>query len=655
MSKVAAAGSPETVSDPPPTRRRALRGWGRRAVFVLSPRDQPWWARPALLALSGVAALMYAWRSSGYLEIYYAAAVRSMSQNWHNFFFAAFDPRATVSTDKLPGAFWVQALSVRLFGLHDWAIVLPQVVEGALTVLVLYRVVRRLSGPVAGIVAALVLAVAPANVTLDRGNISDSLMILLVVLAADAVVGAVLSGRWRNLLLGAVWIGLAFQAKMLEAWLILPALVLVYLVAGAARPLRRVLGVGVLVAVAVAVSLSWMLAVSAQPSAGRPYVDGSAHDSVFEQVFDYNGFGRLDQPSPNAVLFETIGIGGLASTPPGWDRMLAGPFGVDTGWLIPGALVALTLGLAATRRRPRTDRQRAGLVLWGTWLVVLMVLFSVSTTINSYYTAALTPAIAGLVGTSLVVLWEHRDRVSARVFAALSVAGTGIYAAWLLPASGVGLFGWLGPTVLSAAGLAAVVLLLGIWIRGAPLLAAGLALAVAAGLVAPAVGSATAVENGMGSFDTPFEPTGYAASMQRLFGPATREGALELLPELEHVRAQFGTRDLMATQTAVLAAPTIFASGQEVYPLGGYDGSGAAPTLPRLRQLIATGAFRLVLVNSSSKDPRYRWVIHHCLALRGTVPIGGVGVYFCSPPRPSSRATGPARAAAPPVRQDRRL
>ena len=239
-----------TMADPVPAATASHR-WRDRARRLAIPADQPVWARPLVFMLAGVAAFLYAWRSSGYLEVYYAAAVRSMSMSWHNFLFSAFDPAGTVTTDKLPGAFWVQALSVRLFGLHDWAIVLPQIVEGALTVLVLYRAVRRLAGPVAGLVASLVLVVSPANVALNRGNVSDTLMVLLVVLAADAIVGAVLTGRWRNLLLGALWIGLAFQTKMLEAWLILPALGLAYLVAGAPRLLRRVLGVALLGALAV--------------------------------------------------------------------------------------------------------------------------------------------------------------------------------------------------------------------------------------------------------------------------------------------------------------------------------------------------------------------------------------------------------------------
>ena len=159
--------------------------WGRMSQEV-------WLRRLALTAIAALAGLLYAWAmGQDTLEYYYAAADRSMSMSWHNFVFGAFDPAGTITVDKLPGALWIQALSVRAFGLHTWAIILPQVIEGVLTVLVLYRAVRRLAGPAAGLIAALVLAVSPATVALDRENISDSLLILLLVLAADAVSGAI--------------------------------------------------------------------------------------------------------------------------------------------------------------------------------------------------------------------------------------------------------------------------------------------------------------------------------------------------------------------------------------------------------------------------------------------------------------------------------
>src|SRR3974390_977443 len=156
---------------PSPARGRARRPRQSALQFWRSPDDQPAWARPALLAVAALAALTYAWgMGSDTLETFYAAAARSMSQSWHNFFFASFDPWGSVSVDKLPGAFWVQALSVRVFAFHTWSLVLPQVVEGVLTVFVLYRAVRRISGAGAGLVAAAALAATTVPVLLLQGH-----------------------------------------------------------------------------------------------------------------------------------------------------------------------------------------------------------------------------------------------------------------------------------------------------------------------------------------------------------------------------------------------------------------------------------------------------------------------------------------------------
>ena len=208
-------------------------GGRARLRFWRSPPDQPRWARPALLAVTALAATGYAWGIGNVnLEPFYGAAARSMSTSWHNFIFGAFDPWGHRHGGQAARArCGCRRLSLRLFGFHLWAIVLPQVLEGALTVLVLYRAVRRVAGAGAGLAAALVLAVSPVTILLNRGNISDSLLILLLVLAADATTKAFMTGKVGSLILAGVWVGLAFQAKMLQAWLIVPALFGVYLMA----------------------------------------------------------------------------------------------------------------------------------------------------------------------------------------------------------------------------------------------------------------------------------------------------------------------------------------------------------------------------------------------------------------------------------------
>jgi 4-amino-4-deoxy-L-arabinose transferase-like glycosyltransferase len=180
---------------------------------------------------------------------------------------------------------------------------------------------------------------------------------------------------------------------------------------GWAQRLRRLAAMGLITA---AVSLSWMTAVTLWPSSMRPYIDGSQDNSAFQQVFVYNGFGRLDQASPDQLLDRSIKLGIPAPPATGWDRLLTGFLGRDTAWLLAAAVIGLAGGLLARRGQPRTDPVRAGLVMWGLWLVVLAASFSVSSSINSYYTAALSPAIAALVAIAIVLAWRGRDQAWTR-------------------------------------------------------------------------------------------------------------------------------------------------------------------------------------------------------------------------------------------------
>lgn len=611
--------------------------WVRRLMVWRSPADQPRWARPTLLVLAAVAGVAYGWRMGSSIEIYYAAADRSMSASWHDFVYGAFDPAGTISVDKLPGALWFQALSARLFGFHTWAIALPQVVEGALTILVLYRVVRRLAGAHAAIVAAAVLAVAPAAVTLDRGNISDTLLILLLVLAADALVGSLLTGSRRGVLLAGLWVGLAFQAKMVEAWLVIPALAITYLVASDGTLRTRLLRLAAMVAVIAAVSLSWMSFVSLTPVSHRPYVDGSLHDSIFEQVFDYNGLGRVGQPSPNAELGHTLGIP-ILSAPgprPAWNRLLRGPYGRDVGWLLPAALAMVPLGLTARWRRPRTDLVRAGVVLWGSWLVILTVVFSASATVISYYLAALAPPIAALVGIGGSLAWQHRRSTLTRIAVVSIILLTTGYGYWLLPSSGTGLPEWLAPILVGLGLLAVGTLAAAMFLRRDPARSTvGAAIAgvvLAAMLLVPLVASVSVVANKLGPFDTPFQPAAATAFTRSFFGAPLKP--LSTLPKIEAVRN--GAPDLMATQTSVLAAPLIFATGQEVMPIGGYTGTIPEPTVAAVRSMVAAGTFHLVLVAAHSRDPRVLWIARHCQRVP-TPPnpgsdVGPLDTFYCVP------------------------
>jgi 4-amino-4-deoxy-L-arabinose transferase-like glycosyltransferase len=553
------------------------------------------------------------------IEPFYGAAARSMSESWHDFIFGAFDPAGTVTVDKLPGALWLQALSLRIFGFHIWALVLPQVAEGAATILVLYRAVRRLAGPAAGLAAAAVLAVTPITVLLSRGNVSDSLLILLLVLAADATSAALVAGSLPQLLLAGAWVGLAFQAKMIQAWLALPALAAAYLLAAPAARLRtRCAHVALAGLVTAVVSLSWMTAVSLVPSAGRPYVDGSANDSLYTQVFDYNGLGRLTgkwatvagPPSPLLVAAKQSGqllTAQTMSIGPSWHRLLAGPFAADGGWLLPAA-VAAALGVLIWRRhRGRRDPLRAAVVLWGGWWLVLAVFFSAGTYLNSYYVAALVPAVAALCGIGVAACGPGPWPPRLRLIVAATVLGCAGYGAYLMSGTAS------GPVVVTlvalVVALAAIAqLLLPASARAGHLTA--VAFAGAAVLLLPTAASVAGVIRGLGPFDTPFESAKIARNNQALAaaGPA-------LTRTVQRLEAQTPPGDaLLGTDTSGPAADYILYSGEEVLPIGGYLGNVPAPSLATLQGDISRGYARLFIlpVSPPGPDPRVAWIESHC-------------------------------------------
>jgi 4-amino-4-deoxy-L-arabinose transferase-like glycosyltransferase len=600
------------------------------------------------LAIAAVAAFAYAYGMAGdALETFYGGAVRSMSENWHNFFFASFDPWGTVSIDKLPGAFWVQALSVRLFGFHIWAFVLPQVVEGTLTVLLLYRVVRRVAGPGAGLVAAAILAVSPATILLNRGNISDTLLILLLLAATNATLSAIETGRWQSLCLAGVWVGLAFQTKMLQSWLVLPGLFIAYLVAAPASALSTRLRHVVLAGLAVlVVSLSWMTAVTLVPAHDRPYVDGSCDNSVFSQVFLYNGLDRstgdilsqagcrAESPVIHAIAVHVRSLDvGTVAIPGGPDRFVSGPFGRLAAWLFFPSLVA-ALGLLIIRRKePKTDPIQASVLVWLAWMVLTWSSFTSSKSLNSYYLAALIPPIAALCGMGLSAAWQHRDSPTVRKVLMATVAGGSAYALTLIPGN-AGVWGWVLAS--TAACAIAALGLLALSLRGGPrwLLPAGFMVSTVALLLGPCWASGTAVAAHLGPFETPYQSAHLSAYLA-----TANQHALADIPALERFARRVPSSQAADTiESSDTAAFAVFATGREFLPLGGFSGRVPSPTLHAFIADVAHGRVFLVQVGVAPRtnNPDLLWVMAHCQRVQGaagTFTENGVGSrrYTCIP------------------------
>jgi 4-amino-4-deoxy-L-arabinose transferase-like glycosyltransferase len=405
-----------SVTTDPLLIRRAAHARGTAIPRVLrGPDADPRWARPALLAVLALTALLYmaGLSRNGWANDFYAAAVQAGTKSWKAFFFGSFDASNFITVDKTPASLWVMELSARVFGLNYWSVLIPQALEGVATAGVLYATVRRWSGPAAGIIAAGVMATTPVAALMFRFNNPDALLVLLMVVAAYAMTRAIDSGRTRWIALAGALLGFGFLTKMLQALLVLPAFALAYLIAGPPKRGRRIWQLLAGGAALVAAAGWWVAIVQLIPAADRPYIGGSTNNSVLQLALGYNGFGRLTGNETGSVGFGRAGGGGGAggggafggST--GLTRLFASDMGGQIGWLLPAALIALAALLWISRATARTDRTRAAALLWGGWLLVTAAVFSfMAGIIHPYYTVALAPAIGALVGIGAVTLWR---------------------------------------------------------------------------------------------------------------------------------------------------------------------------------------------------------------------------------------------------------
>ncbi|WP_152626451.1 ArnT family glycosyltransferase [Streptacidiphilus carbonis] len=621
---------------------------------------QPRYARPALILVTAVAALLYAWnidRSS--YHPFYADAVRSMAGSWKAFVYGSFDPGNTITLDKLPGFLWPQALSARIFGFHAWALTLPQVIEGVLSVLVLHRTVRRWAGVNAALLAAALFTLTPVLAGLFRTAVEEPAFTLLLLLAADAAQRAARDARLRSLLLAGAWVGLAFQAKMLEAFAVLPALALVYGLSAPAALRRRLVHLGLAGAVTLAVSVSWMLLVTLTPAQDRPYVDGSTDNSAVSMVVGYNFLSRFASVGINADDTGSVptlrgpggsgakgasaahgadaagGVHGAQSRAHGgsrggrgdggWTKLVAGPLASQTGWFYPLAVATLLLGFHRRRRAPRTDALRAGLLLWGTWFAVFFLVLSAgSVDGHTYYLGVVAAPLAALGGTGLVLLWRAHRRGGAAGWALpATVAATAGWGAWLTHDYPTFLPLLVPATLL--VGLVSVLLLAlplvlpapGRVRRFGPLVAAGFGVGLVAMLAAPAAWSASVLDpayghSGMGAVGPParrmwgFQPdraeqgeTGSDPAMAAFAAVMRGSGTLTAGQQalLGYAEAhRDGARYLFAANSWALASPYILAADAPVLPIGGFTNQAPSPSLASLKRQVGTGELGYVLL-----------------------------------------------------------
>lgn len=629
------------------------------------------WEGAALLAILALAAVIYCWGiGDRALQPYYAAAIRSMTENGKAFLFGGFDPAGVVSIDKTPFAFWVQGIGVWIFGYHWWAIALVQVVEAVAAVFVLHRLVRRWAGERPALVAALILAVTPISTAIARANQADQLMVLLLLLAAYCVTRAVEragAGKGTGWLVSAgVFVGLAFFAKMLAGWIVLPALALAYFAAPVSWPKRlwRVLLAGVVTAV---VSLAWPVLVSLWPTSSRPYIGSTSDNSIWQLIFGYNGFGRVSGGSIGSLGSLGSGYGSQFAAGPGPLRLFGTSLGGQVGWLLPLALAtAVGAVVVWARQRGGTPEQRAGWLLWGGWLTVAALVFSFAGGIfHRYYTVELAPAIAAVAAVGLSACWSwYRAGRRAGLLLPLAILGSGGYAfvvlAWTpdwLP--------WLR-FVVAIVTVLAVVLLFVLFPgrdrttgRARPVVALGV-IALLAGPFAFSVDTMLTPQTVISAADPAAGP-----ALDSQMVTATAQAALKSTPAARaYVAFMNGAATLTPGQREVLAYVTAHApdtriqlavelgswgadpflvnSSARVAAFGGYVGLDPSPTPAQVDQWAANRQLGFVLlpgplleigkllqnsgapkpkqsapaVDTDTLDTRIDWVVRNCIPIR---------------------------------------
>jgi 4-amino-4-deoxy-L-arabinose transferase-like glycosyltransferase len=537
--------------------------------------------RVAFGVLMVVTAALYLWNlsSSGWANAFYSAAAQAGGQDWTAMLFGSSDASNAITVDKIPAALWVMDLSVRAFGLSSWSVLVPQALEGVAAVALLYAAVRRVSGPGAALLAGTVFALTPVAALMFRFNNPDALLVLMLVAGAYCVQRACERDASRWWLMGAgAAVGFAFLAKMLQAFLVLPGFGLAYLIVAAAPLRTRVLRLTGALA-ALIVSGGWyLLLVELWPTSARPYVGGSQNNSIVELALGYNGFGRLTGNEPG-------GLGNL-NFDVGWGRLFGSSMGAYIAWLLPAALVCLVAGLLLTRRAPRSDPQRGALIAWGGWLVVTAVVFSYANGIvHAYYTIALAPAIAAVVGMGATLLWRNRSDVRVATTLSATVAVTVVLAAALLTRHG----DWLNWLRLSVAvvgvGAAALLLVVARLPRRLALTAAGLAIAacLAASTAYTLATVATPHSGAMPSVGPARGPGGFGIMGGGLLdSPVPGDGLSQLLA---------ADADRYTWAAAVVgsnnAAGYQLASKAPVMAVGGFNGTDPSPTLERFMSDVA--------------------------------------------------------------------
>jgi 4-amino-4-deoxy-L-arabinose transferase-like glycosyltransferase len=657
--------------------------------------------------------------SIGDANTYYTAAVKSMLQSWSNFFFVTAEPGGSVSVDKPPLGLWVEAAFAFVLGVEGWAVSLPNILAGVFSVPLLYHLVKKYMGELAGLVAGLVLVVTPVAIATDRNNTMDGMLVLTLLLAAWAFIAATETGKARWLFLGAFIVGLGFNIKMLQAFLPLPVFYVLYFFGSKTGWFRKIFNLGVATVILLVVSLSWAVIVDLTPANQRPYVGSSDNNAVMELIIGHNGLSRLFNPrsgrnapaqdspaldaqmpvgnpdrqtfqprrsAPQEALDACQGqvrgnscsftlkngntIDGACILPLGTDQLACAPQGIalqngqspagvrpggnpppgvladgpnaspnggpnagnipfsqETGspgiarffvyplskqmsWLLPFALISITVAVFVTRLRLPLEPEHKALVLWGGWLLTCLVFFSaVEGIFHAYYAIMLAPALGAMVGAGIAQIWRwqaHCPWVNAfYVIAAVITIVFQIYTASQYGFQSILVY---LPLVLLIGGVGLL------WVK--TLRPAAFLTLLTSMLLIPLLWTGITVLDEAPNTNL---PTSIDAGAAHQAGSGTAPGLNERNPADEELVAylQANTQDteyMVAVPSSQVGSPLVLATGRPVLYMGGFTGSDPVIDAAGLSEMVANGELRYVLFDGggNGKQDIARWLASSC-------------------------------------------
>ena len=575
------------------------------------------WNRILLSGILLFSAFLYLFnlKQVGFGNIYYAAGVRSMSQNWHSFFFNSFDSAGFVTIDKPPFGFWIQAISVRIFGYNGFALLFPQALAGTLSVLFLYKIVAKYHGPAAGLISAFMLSTTPIFTALSRNNTIDMLLIFSLILAAWFILKACESKPFLNLAIAYIIIGIGFNIKMLQAYMVIPAFYLVYFFYARQKWPVRILHLFIATVILIIVSFSWVLTVDMLPENSRPYIGGSQTNKALELVFGHNGIrriinlgrgGSIQQPQtavaqggPGGQFTWETGTAGIMRL---FNYQLAG----QISWLLPFVFFGFLLFFKKSKQKLFFDKS---IIFWLAWIIPMALFMSFTSGLfHRYYVAMMAPGIAALSGILLTIGWKnYREQtwhtwflpIILTVTLLLQIIIQSYYWPW---------FGW---TVFIVLVLSLIIIGLIIYPKLKDQFQNQFLSLFTLCLIVFSLSFFQAIWSINVSFKKNInvvQPNAGPASLdknnrgQAGFGsggiPAPGQGNRQSFSKLEeYLLSEFnGEKFIVATQSAKEGGQIIVNTGKPVMAMGGFSGNDPILNKEKLAEMVTNGELRFVLI-----------------------------------------------------------